>query len=97
MATEIPQNPVSHLEQIMCDADLDYLGRADFHEISDSLRKELVAFGKITGLKQWDTLQIPFLENHRYFTKTNQQRRQGEKEKRIEEIKKRLEENKYEN
>jgi len=90
MATEIPQNPKTHLEMIMCDADLDYLGREDFYEISESLKKELIAFGKIQGDKQWDQMQIPFLEKHQYFTATNQRRRQPNKLIRIEEIKKKL-------
>jgi ligand-binding sensor domain-containing protein/class 3 adenylate cyclase/HD superfamily phosphodiesterase len=90
MATEIPQNPKTHLEMIMCDADLDYLGREDFYEISESLKKELIAFGKIQGDRQWDEMQIPFLEKHQYFTETNKRRRQPNKLKRIEEIKKKL-------
>ena len=90
MATEIPQNPKTHLEMIMCDADLDYLGREDFYEISESLKKELIAFGKIQGDQQWDQMQIPFLEKHEYFTETNKRRRQPNKLKRIEEIKEKL-------
>jgi ligand-binding sensor domain-containing protein/class 3 adenylate cyclase/HD superfamily phosphodiesterase len=90
MATEIPQNPKTHLEMIMCDADLDYLGREDFYEISESLKKELIAFGKIQGDKQWDQMQIPFLEKHQYFTETNKRRRQPNKLKRIEELKRKL-------
>jgi ligand-binding sensor domain-containing protein/class 3 adenylate cyclase/predicted metal-dependent HD superfamily phosphohydrolase len=90
MATEIPQNPKTHLEMIMCDADLDYLGREDFYEISESLKKELIAFGKIKTERQWDEMQIPFLEKHQYFTATNRHRRQPNKLKRIEEIKKKL-------
>jgi len=90
MATEIPQNPKTHLEMIMCDADLDYLGREDFYEISESLKKELIAFGKIQSDKQWDEMQIPFLEKHQYFTETNKRRRQPNKLKRIDELKKKL-------
>ncbi len=90
MATEMPQRPKTHLEMIMCDADLDYLGREDFYEISDSLKKELMAFGKIKTNKEWDEIQVPFLENHQYFTETNKRRRQPFKEKRIEELKNKL-------
>jgi hypothetical protein len=41
MATRIPQTPTNHLEEILADADLDYLGRDDFEEISERLFKEL--------------------------------------------------------
>ena len=37
MATKIPQNPGNKMEEIICDADLDYLGTADFFRISNSL------------------------------------------------------------
>src|SRR5476651_1180656 len=40
-ATRIPQSPRNHLEQILADADLDYLGRDDFAAISDKLYREL--------------------------------------------------------
>lgn len=40
-ATKIPQNPTNHLEQIMCDSDLDNLGRDDFFEKTHALRREL--------------------------------------------------------
>ena len=44
MATKIPQSPKTLLEQIICDADLDYLGRDDFEPISQTLHKEFIIF-----------------------------------------------------
>ena len=41
MATRIPQTPKNYLEKIICDVDLDYLGRNDFYPISDQLFKEV--------------------------------------------------------
>lgn len=41
MATRIPQSPKNELEKILCDADLDYLGRSDFYKISKKLYNEL--------------------------------------------------------
>ncbi len=37
MATKMPQSPQNHLEEIMADADLDYLGRDDFFSIDSKL------------------------------------------------------------
>jgi HD superfamily phosphodiesterase len=37
MATKLPPNPRNKLEEIMCDADLDYLGRSDMIPVSNSL------------------------------------------------------------
>ncbi|MBU2018933.1 MAG: guanylate cyclase, partial [Bacteroidetes bacterium] len=93
--TEIPHKPQSHLEEIMCDADLDYLGRDDFHEIADRLRRELKEHGKINSDRQWDEIQVNFLTNHVYFTKTSYRNRHDKKIKNLYEIKKRLEINDY--
>ena len=41
LATKVPQNPKNKLEKIICDADLDYLGREDFIYISDNFFREL--------------------------------------------------------
>ena len=67
-ATRVPQKPVSFLEQIICDADLDYLGRDDFFEISHSLREEFLYYKVVADTDQWEALQLKFLHNHRYHT-----------------------------
>jgi ligand-binding sensor domain-containing protein/class 3 adenylate cyclase/predicted metal-dependent HD superfamily phosphohydrolase len=94
-STEIPQSPNTLLQQIMCDADLDYLGRSDFHEIADLLRRELREHGKLESDRLWDEIQIKFLEQHTYFTKSAIESRQETKLKHIEEIKERLKTHKY--
>ena len=89
-ATRVPHTPRSHLQEIICDADLDYLGRDDFHDIADKLRIELREHGKINSDRAWDEVQIKFLSAHRYFTKSAIKLRQSKKEKHIEDIKQRL-------
>jgi len=89
-ATEIPQSPKTLLEQIMCDADLDYLGRDDFHEIADLLRRELREHGLINSDRLWDEIQVKFLTQHTYFTKSAISTRQTTKVKHLEEIKQKL-------
>ena len=93
--TQIPHNPKNKLEEIMCDADLDYLGRDDFHIIADRLRVELREHGKIDSDRKWDELQVMFLTNHKYFTKTAKATRLAKKLQNLEEIKARLERNDY--
>jgi predicted metal-dependent HD superfamily phosphohydrolase len=93
--TQIPHKPKNKLEEIICDADLDYLGRDDFHEIADRLRRELREHGKIDSDRKWDEIQVQFLTNHRYFTKTAIATRRPKKLKNLEDIKQRLEENNY--
>lgn len=94
-ATKIPHQPKNHLEEIICDADLDYLGREDFHEIADKLRRELREHGKINSDRLWDEIQIKFLTQHKYFTKSAIDTRQPSKEKHLKDIRKRLEEDNY--
>tara|TARA_R110002049_G_scaffold304001_2_gene498812 strand:+ start:6213 stop:10001 length:3789 start_codon:yes stop_codon:yes gene_type:complete len=85
--TKVPHNPQSHLEELMCDADLDYLGRSDFYSKADTLKKELIKFGKLKEEKDWDFLQVKFLTMHKYFTKSAKERRDPEKQKRLVELK----------
>ncbi len=80
MATKIPQSPKNHLEEILADADLDYLGRDDFFSIGNKLFTELSTFGFLDTEDEWNQLQVHFLESHHYFTKTAIQLRQAKKE-----------------
>ena len=93
MATQIPQNPKDHLEEIICDVDLDYLGRSDFYIISDQLFKELLANDKIESRSEWNKIQIKFLEGHKFYTDFAKKNRQSQKEKRIMELKELIEKN----
>ncbi len=88
MATRMPQNPQSHLEEIICDADLNYLGRKDFFKIADTLRKEWLAYGIVNTTDDWVNKQIQFLEQHHYFTKTAQEKRDFQKKKNLMKLKK---------
>lgn len=91
MATRIPHEPHTHLEQIICDADLDYLGREDFHPISENLKKEFMHHNIVQGEKEWDEVQVKFFELHRYFTKSARRMRADRKAAHLAVIKKRLE------
>ncbi len=94
-ATIIPHEPKTKLEEIICDADLDYLGRDDFFEIADTLRRELRDHGKIKSDRLWDEIQVKFLTQHRYFTASAKKMRRAKKQEHLEIIKQRLEENNY--
>lgn len=83
MATCIPQTPHTKLEQILCDADLDYLGRDDFESIAYSLYKELKARDLIADELAWNKVQVSFLGNHRYWTQTAIDTRQATKEQHV--------------
>lgn len=90
MATKIPQSPQNHLEEILADADLDYLGRDDFFVIGDKLYEELAMFGIVQTENDWNSLQKKFLENHHYFTHTAISMRQQKKDENLAIIKNKL-------
>lgn len=70
MTTKMPQNPVTNIEKIICDADLSHLSKGDFLDKSLQLRKELKGLG-LYEKKEIDWLKetFGFMESHRYHTK----------------------------
>jgi uncharacterized protein len=90
MATKIPQTPHNLLEQIICDSDLDYLGRDDFFQIGNGLYKEMCMYGIINNENDWNRLQVRFLENHTYFTESAKKLRKARKEEYIALVKSRI-------
>ena len=89
-ATHMPQTPLNHLEQILCDADLDYLGREDFGLIGENLFLEMSACGEMSDRFTWDNLQVKFLEAHKFHTTSNQARRDGKKAENLNEVRLRV-------
>jgi len=88
MATKLPPQPKDIHQQIICDADLDYLGRSDMIPVSNNLYKELQEQNKIGSFNDWNKLQVKFITGHTYFTKTAQSLREVNKQKQIERIRK---------
>jgi class 3 adenylate cyclase len=86
MATKLPPRPKSLLEEIICDSDLDYLGRSDFIPVSNTLYEELKAQNKIGELNDWNKLQVKFITGHQYFTNTARSLREVNKQLQIERI-----------
>lgn len=70
MATKLPQRPTNEYEQILCDADLYYLGSANFFRESENLYKEWKEEGIVADHEEWELKQLQFLNEHKYFTAT---------------------------
>ncbi|GAH40408.1 unnamed protein product, partial [marine sediment metagenome] len=83
MATQLPQNPKTKLEEILCDADLDNFGRDDFFDKGKLIRKELEGQGIKMSDKDWYNGTLKLLENHSYFTESAKKLRQEKKEENI--------------
>ncbi len=87
MATRLPQAPKNRFEEIIADADLDYLGRDDFFPISETLYHEFLLAGVIDNYDDWNKLQVSFFENHHYFTPSAKATRDRKKAENLELIK----------
>jgi putative nucleotidyltransferase with HDIG domain len=86
MATKVPQSPQNLLEEILCDADLDYLGRDDFYTIGNSLYEELQAYNVLHDEQSWNRLQVNFLTAHHFHTRTNRELREPVKQRYLEQL-----------
>lgn len=69
LATKLPQNPQTLVEQILCDADVFHLGTDTFNEKNKLLRKETEAVKNVKISKEvWREETIRFFEAHQYHT-----------------------------
>jgi len=91
LATKLPQSPDTPLEKILCDADLDYLGRDDFYETGGRLLEEMKAVGVVETETEWNIMQKTFLESHKYHTDFSKANREPFKQERLQEIALKLE------
>lgn len=74
------------LKRILCDADLDNLGREDFFAVSDNLRREIEERGRKLTDVEWYSRQVLFVSQHRWFTETQMRDRQERKDANLREI-----------
>ena len=86
MATQLPQTPEDHLQQIICDADLDTLGRDDFFINSLKIHRELAVYVERLSVREWLEGQYRFLHEHQYFTRAARQLRGAQKQRHQEEL-----------
>ncbi len=90
MATRMPRTPQTLLEEILADADLDNLGRADFLQRSLDLRKEWETFGRRWTDQEWYLRQLDFLGEHRYFTASARLLRNEQKQQNMQRLRQAL-------
>lgn len=80
MSTQVPQRPVGILQEIICDADLDYLAREDFFTLADGLRREFIYYKVVADDAEWEAIQLKFFETHHYHTHTSKMQREPSKQ-----------------
>jgi len=73
-------------KKILCDADLDYLGRPDYFIIAQRLRLEWNILGEPVSLKNWYISQVKYFENHKYYTESAARLRNKGKDENLQQI-----------
>lgn len=86
-STKIPQRPKSHLDRIIADADLEYLGTDLFELGGKKLYNELKCFNPSLNEEEWIQIQISFLESHSYHTKFCIENREWKKQENLNRLK----------
>jgi HD superfamily phosphodiesterase len=89
MATRIPQTPLNKLEEILADADLEYLGTNLASLEAGKLFEELQFIDPSLSLETWGERQLKFIGSHQYFTKYCRENREPQKQAYLDEITKR--------
>jgi predicted metal-dependent HD superfamily phosphohydrolase len=88
LSTKFPPSPKDKLEQVICDSDLDYLGRSDFIPVSNELYKELKERNMIGTIEEWNQMQLRFIKKHQYYTETARSLREVNKRSQMDRLKK---------
>jgi uncharacterized membrane-anchored protein YitT (DUF2179 family)/predicted metal-dependent HD superfamily phosphohydrolase len=70
MVTRLPQQPDDKLGQILCDADLHYLGTDRYFQSAEYLYHEFKNISLVKNRRDWQRKQVQFLGAHHYFTQT---------------------------
>jgi hypothetical protein len=94
LATQMPQNPESLAEKIICDADMYHVGTVGFVEKNKFLKLETEAFGN-TKIDDgvWLATTVNMLENHSYHTEYCQLLLNNTKAANLEQVRNMLEQN----
>lgn len=92
MATRLPQSPDNRLAEILCDADLAYLGQGQYTAQAEQLYRELKQARRIGTDSEWLLRQVEFLSSHRYFTASAREKLDPGKEAVLQQLRHRLDE-----
>jgi predicted metal-dependent HD superfamily phosphohydrolase len=94
LATKMPQTPQNLLQQIVCDSDLYHLGSDDFRDRNRLMRKETENhIGKKVDKEIWRLGTIKLLTTHHYHTDYCIQKLNPKKQKNLEALKAKMQEN----
>lgn len=93
LATIPSYEPKNLLEKIIKDADMDNLGRDDFFDIAEKLKKERETIKNIKIRDpEWHHAALDVIQDHKFYTSTQIQERNAKLKQNVAELKKQLEE-----
>ena len=68
LETVFPYTPLTPAGSLLCDADIEYIGRECFFEYAGLFREELAGDGIVYTDEQWWSLETDFLQENKFFT-----------------------------
>jgi uncharacterized membrane-anchored protein YitT (DUF2179 family)/predicted metal-dependent HD superfamily phosphohydrolase len=86
MTTKLPQSAEDHLSQLLCDADLYYLGGNEYEIYAHKLYKEFKKNKVVQTEIEWQLKQAEFLSSHHYFSRTARHEREETKQKNLQHL-----------
>lgn len=92
LSTDPEREPKTHIEKILCDADLDNLGREDFFKLDGKLREGRCARGiDVSDDIKWYRSTLEFIKKHQYYTESQKKFREKGEQKNIKRLLNKLE------
>ena len=92
LSTDLEREPKTHLEKILCDADLDHFGREDFLELDGKLREEWRAEGiDVNDDLKWYNGTLEIITKHQYYTEPQKKSRDERRQKNIKSLLRKIE------
>jgi uncharacterized protein len=92
LSTDLEREPKTHLEKILCDADLDHFGREDFFKLDGKLREGWRAKGiDVSDDAKWYKGTLEIIKKHQYYNESQKKLREKGKQKNIKSLLNKLE------
>jgi predicted metal-dependent HD superfamily phosphohydrolase len=87
LSTDLDREPKTHIEKILCDADLDNLGRDDFLHLDGRLREGRRARGvDVSDDLKWYSGTLQLIKKHQYYTQSQKKLREKGKQKNLKKL-----------
>jgi predicted metal-dependent HD superfamily phosphohydrolase len=92
LSTDLAREPKTHVEKILCDADLDHFGREDFFKLDGKIRQGRLSRGiDVSDDLKWYKGTLEIITNHQYYTESQKKLREEQKQKNIKQLLNKLE------